>query len=491
MKFLKIPLFLFILLTFWDLHSTGAQVSNNEWSEPKLIFSTAQGQKTNELWVLSDRAGILYAWWPLIEILSDGVDGDDSETRTLHTQMIDRRWLSPMDVMVWPDAGRLTSVIIDSFGKLYAFSATDCLSYVTAENEKAISARSWGKRICLDNTGLANPSVVQTTNGVIFVAYVAPGNQAFRLIQSQDGGVTWSANSTITEINEDFLLDPALSLDQKGRLHLVWSVGQAPNAYPPIGVFYSRSNDGGISWTVPIKLGGEDEGQPAIAVNNDEVHVLWNGDASKRGRYYRYSGDAGDNWGPVEVLSPPSSLGGKGGLQRPPGMIIDNTGVLHVLLHEQDELFYSSKSNQGWTEKVPLYIPEFMEAVEIYAVRLAITGGNEIHAFYTLDTYFQNTTENRNEHSWKIYHQSRRIDAIPMLPIAWPTPINGEEADDHSMVMVTQDLEKTSQPSPDGSDNITPLYNDYNPAYSIIVSILSVFFFIGLVIFGFILFRKR
>jgi hypothetical protein len=93
--------------------------------------------------------------------------------------------------MVWPDAGRLTSVVIDQVGLLHAFSATDCVSYVKAQHDQAMSAHAWGNRICLDQTGLANPTVVQSADGTNYVLYAALNNHSFRLIHSKDGGATW------------------------------------------------------------------------------------------------------------------------------------------------------------------------------------------------------------------------------------------------------------------------------------------------------------
>ena len=53
--------------------------------------------------------------------------------------MIGGKWRNPLDVMVWPDAGRLTSVIIDQTGLLHGFSGTDCLSYDNAHRDEARS----------------------------------------------------------------------------------------------------------------------------------------------------------------------------------------------------------------------------------------------------------------------------------------------------------------------------------------------------------------
>ncbi|UCD99283.1 MAG: hypothetical protein JSV42_00735, partial [Chloroflexota bacterium] len=258
-----------------------AQSFDPGWSNPELLFAAPEGQKSNELWVLSDQANRLYLWWPLFEI--DEAGNPASLESTLHSQRINEAWRSPNDILVWPEGGRLTSVVIDQSGMLHAFSATDCLSYTEARFDQAMSAHGWAGRTCLDETGLANPSVALGIDGQIFVVYTALGNHSLKIIHSENDGKTWSSFSTVQENPDDFFLDPIIAVDSIGRIHLVWSLGEAPDAYPPLGVFYSRSDDGGQNWTAPLQLGGMDEGQPAIAVFKDKVHVLWNGDASKGG----------------------------------------------------------------------------------------------------------------------------------------------------------------------------------------------------------------
>ena len=96
-----------------------------DWSNPEVLFSTPEGQKSNELWVLRDKADNLYLWWPIFDAATEEEPINQSIDRTLHTQQVNGEWRSPMDVMVWADAGRLTTVAIDLEGLLHAFSATD------------------------------------------------------------------------------------------------------------------------------------------------------------------------------------------------------------------------------------------------------------------------------------------------------------------------------------------------------------------------------
>ncbi|MFO7630883.1 MAG: sialidase family protein [Caldilinea sp.] len=390
-----------------------AQDHGDTWSSPEELFREDPGQYTNELWLLRDRADSLYLWWPVFLADTVGMTPADiqSTSSVFHTEWQNGPWQEPRDVLTWPKAGfLLTSAVIDDQGTIHAFSPTDCLSYSSVPHDQAMNARSWSERTCVDSMGSSNVAVAIDDSDVIYLAYAAPQTRAMRVAVSVDGGVQWSTSDVATTQDyygspDGYFTSPDLAIDQNERLHLVWSPVAPPDGTPYLGVLYSRSDDGGLTWTPPVQLGQEHEGQAAIAVHEDEVHVLWNGDASKRGRYYRYSNDAGATWSTVE------KLGDDGGLQRPPALIVDNVGNLHAMLHEQDKLYYIAKIDSSWTEKSALYLPSQQNAFEVFAIRLAITGGTQLHAVYTLLP---------NDGGRVIFHQSREIDAEPETPIPWP-----------------------------------------------------------------------
>ena len=180
-----------------------------------------------------------------------------------------------------------------------------------------------------------------------------------------------------------FFSFPSLVVDQQDRIHLVLSPASAPEGYPLLGVLYTRSDDHGVTWTAPIQLGHEKEGQPAIAVYGDDVHVIWNGDAAKGGRYYRHSGDAGESWDPVEALSPPGSEGGEG-LQNPPAITSIMLGKYMLYCTSRRICTMSARGEQDWSSKQRMFDPDLMLTREICHIRLAITGGNRLHAVYIL-----------------------------------------------------------------------------------------------------------
>lgn len=458
-------------------HLASAQSFGSEWGNPELLFSSPKGEKTNELWVVRGVDDRIYSLWNFFPVTSEETQ-ETTKSAVLLAQWTNGRWQGPNDILVWPEGGRLTSTVVDKVGTLHAFSATDCISYSHARWYEAISAQNWSERQCIDATGLTNPSATIGPDGAIFVVYAGKGTKALRLINSTNNGKSWSIISTIDETTDGFLIDPAMAIDDKGRLHVVWSIGSPPNGYPPQGVYYSRSDNDGQTWKLPIQLSGIDEGEPAIAVYQDEIHVLWNGDAKKQGRYYRYSSDAGETWDPTITLSPQATEGGDGGLQKPPSITADNTGTVHMLLHEQEDLYYIAKTGKEWTDKELMFAASDFNSREIREPRLVITGGNQLHAFYIIISYTQSPEEDAIENVSRIYHQIRSINSTQEDPILFPTPLAPE------ISITSEPIDEVPTPHATSEGLFTSYENSIesqNPSTFLILSASLVLLFISLV----------
>ena len=70
-------------------------------------------------------------------------------------------------------------------------------------------------------------------------------------------------------------------------------------------IYYSRSTDGGMTWSRPVRL-TEVPGscrRPSLAVAEQEVHVVWvDASPGHEGVYYRFSADGGTTWNPAVRL---------------------------------------------------------------------------------------------------------------------------------------------------------------------------------------------
>ncbi len=98
--------------------------------------------------------------------------------------------------------------------------------------------------------------------------------------RSTDGGASWSANipangDVVPPGNKSFGQQgtPSIAVDQQGRIHIVWW-----DCRGPCTVYYSRSDDGGKSFTenIPVTNLSSANQWPVVAVDSEgNPHVAW------------------------------------------------------------------------------------------------------------------------------------------------------------------------------------------------------------------------
>ena len=113
---------------------------------------------------------------------------------------------------------------------------------------------------------------------------------------SSDGGVTWGADTRLTN-NPSFSYQPSVAAADS-FVHVAWFDNRDGN----IEIYYKRSTDGGLSWGADTRLTNDPEysGEPSIAVSGSNVHVVWTDQRDGfliNEIYYKNSTDGGINWG--------------------------------------------------------------------------------------------------------------------------------------------------------------------------------------------------
>jgi hypothetical protein len=97
------------------------------------------------------------------------------------------------------------------------------------------------------------PSIAMDGSGGLFVAWPdrAAGNLDIAVARSDDGGHTWSNPVRVNDDNsgKDQWM-PSLVIDGSGVLHATWMDARTGN----LNVFYSRSGDGGRTWTTNVRV---------------------------------------------------------------------------------------------------------------------------------------------------------------------------------------------------------------------------------------------
>ncbi len=150
-------------------------------------------------------------------------------------------------------------------------------------------------------------NIVVSSNGDIHIIYhEIVGQRRFVFaVKSSDNGENFS-NAIQIDNSLFFGGMPSIAIDSADRLHIAWHA-QEETSTDKFKVYYSRSDDGGDTWTAPklvSKTYTADENlYAAIAIDpSGNPHIVWNSvlpqnDPSNLGDvYHNFSGDGGETW---------------------------------------------------------------------------------------------------------------------------------------------------------------------------------------------------
>jgi hypothetical protein len=157
---------------------------------------------------------------------------------------------------------------------------------------EVVSSMTCGGSIC-DKPWLAIGPSPSGTGESLYVAYrgmVGGSPLGLALTRSDDGGSTWSPQSTIAtlEMIDGSMTFPALAtvvVDASGAVHVAhWGIGTAAGTNARLGdpsnrIVYRVSHDGGASWSMPSSVAGTNVsvafGQPSLAIRGSEIDVAY------------------------------------------------------------------------------------------------------------------------------------------------------------------------------------------------------------------------
>lgn len=234
--------------------------------------------------------------------------------------------------------------------------------------------------------------IAEDNTGNLFAVYIVNINntKVTSLANSRDGGISWRELGTLPSQNSDRV---SIAVDNEGIVHVVWTEGKGESSqiyysnftsgkwsipirlsdgrwysgYPSIAidskneihvvwygfdgsnyqVFYTKAM--GSKWAVPIKLtqGSFDSVNPSIVADGlGRVHVVW---YMKTSNFYQvWYREYNGSWQEPELISPSSSDSTN------PSIAVSSDGTVHVVwirdISQQTFVFYSKKTNHGWSE---------------------------------------------------------------------------------------------------------------------------------------------
>ena len=316
-------------------------------------------------------------------------------------------YLAPAALADWSAAQRLTRNLGDSIFAAVAIDSANTIHVVWGDgtpgnteiyykrSSDAGAAWSAAQRITWTSGGSSLPAIAIDLSDTIHVVWMddTPVNREIYYSKSTDGGNSWSSSQRITWTPESSH-NPAIAADSSGTIHVVWH-DYTPGNYE---IYYKRSTDGGNSWGPSQRITWTSgfSYRPAIAVDStDSLHVVWHNDIYMDEIYYKRSTDGGTTWSAAKRLTSNS------GYSWVPAIAIYSSGNIHIVWQDETpgnyEIYYK-RSEDGGTTWSPAQRITWTSG-DSRNPAMAIDSGDTIHVAWDDDTpgasevYYKNSAD--------------------------------------------------------------------------------------------------
>lgn len=243
---------------------------------------------------------------------------------------------------------------------------------------------SWSNPIQLtDNWWSKSNDICMNPSGHILIAssiYLStdPASE-IRIMGSDDGGISWFGPVNISQTPPNWSLSSQMAVDDTGNISVVWAEN---TAIPDIEIGFSRSTNGGTTWTSPVYISDlTDISGPRVSVDEaGNIYVIWkemiNSDYKLR---FTRSTDGGNAWSVPETISDPLSY------YNNYDIVADTAGNINVIYFNSSIRFKrSTDRGLSWQPEVLIPVTGTPSALGIEVDQY----GNIYIAIANTDLYF-------------------------------------------------------------------------------------------------------
>lgn len=462
--------FIVLLLLLFNGVSTARAQTGYSWSDPVQLFQVEDTGELHYPTVISDQFGRIHVFWNFKTSVPGELD------KIYYMRQDEAGWTFPVDIIATTPLSDINVAIgQDDFFYLTWQGNGDIISFSRAPIDEAEFVRSWSNPVQITDATSFYSSLVASPSGNIYLAYPSRGDLGVLFKSLELSDFNWSppgiiASNSLVNTGSDYV---QIAASSNGTLHVVWTEFYTPDNWPPRGIFYARSTDGGESWSPPVLLAGDGHDQVNISVlDDDHIHVAWNGMVTIGGRYHRWSDDGGQTWSEtIETI--PAGIGGTEGF---PQIVGDQLGILHMLTTYDGCVWYTFFKNQVWATPVCISGEKAGASNFIEEPALGISEGNKLHAVFWDDRK-------------RLWYTSKLIDAPGIPPQVVETAYTPVESQPGTTLTpsVLPTIQETELPA--GHELDTTFQNYRNPGQLLMFSILPVILLI--IVVGAIKFIQR
>jgi hypothetical protein len=382
-------------------------------------------------------------------------------------------WSEPVDVLISQE-GRIDNFVATVDGRRWLHAVwwtgdRGTLYYSRAPVPLATSAANWSKPVAIERAQSGPAALVVGPGDVLHLFYAdAEGGDITRYSRSENGGTTWTEPATVVGSDGSPIgwTPGRLIVDESGTFHAIW-IEEGERAY------YASSRDA-VTWGEPFLLAEKDpEGDRFdefnLATYQTNVYAVWQ-EKSPPQKFFRYSTDGGHTWSPVLHIFP-----GLWGAAAGTSLVVDSAGTLHAFagVHgtKPGAMYWTRWDGNNWSE--PVAVPG--SEGDPHGPSTALTEGNRLHLVWMAPT----------EEMWPNYYATYQTNAPYIAPetgpdiLPTPTPtIEAKPSPTSPVPTVTPTPPSVSRAQPTGSGPIaannpwSPIALGVLPAGALIVAVV-------------------
>lgn len=394
------------------------------WSAPYRL-SSGEGM-ASEASMVADQFGFLHAFWIESEL-------PDNRSIIQYARFDGENWTGPLDIHATQPGGEVgfLSSAVDEQGLLHLIwtgGNNGPVFYTTAPAYDALSAQQWSSSYRVSIPAYRAKLGIDSLNRLHILYENFYGQEpGVYYTRSENGAITWTdpiwLDPDIPDNRAPFDLE--LALDDAGGVHAAWNYLNLDGGFEALR--YAHSRDGGDNWALPIEIDEPDEAsdelraaKPGLIVQGQNVHIIWAG-TEDTNREHRFSTDAGQTWSvPIRIF------GGLHGEAIGDGRAVDATGRIHFIgqIRWPQGLYHAYWDQGHWSVPSLAYLIAQGDSDEI---------GNRIHAHHVrlairsgnqLVTTFTNSPgEGEPLALYAMHYTLDDISPLGALPTPTPKPV--------------------------------------------------------------------